>query len=427
MPKNACVTDVEQLISKKLKKELLSKKITIIGINYYPEDSAIGLYTTQKAEHLANNGYDVTVITGFPYYPQWEIPKEYKSKPYLLKETINGVNVFRSRQYVPAKPTFFKRILHLSSFTFGNFFNLFRISKPDLVISIVPFTTSILLGWFLKLSHKSTLWVHIQDFELDAASQTGLGASSTTTFFKILFKAEKILLSRASLISTISNSMMRTLHQKSCSETYFLPNWIDENKINPKTSKRHQLLGTKKIKILYSGNIGEKQDWDIFMAFCRDIDASKNQIIAVGDGAKKDWLTEEISALDHVAYHSPVPYEELSDLLCSADLHILFQKTDVLDTVMPSKILGMMASGIPSLVIGNKDSEIKKILETSNGGLFFSNYSSEVVYDVKKLIESTSRYEKMGKDAREYVLSNFSKEKILNKMTKKVRDLLYHN
>ena len=128
-----------------------------------------------------------------------------------------------------------------------------------------------------------------------------------------------------------------------------------------------------------------------------------------------------------MAYHSPVPYEELSDLLCSADLHILFQKTDVLDTVMPSKILGMMASGIPSLVIGNKDSEIKKILETSNGGLFFSNYSSEVVYDVKKLIESTSRYEKMGKDAREYVLSNFSKEKILNKMTKKVRDLLYHN
>ena len=106
------------------------KKITIIGINYYPEDSAIGLYTTQKAEHLANNGYDVTVITGFPYYPQWEIPKEYKSKPYLLKESINGVNVFRSKQYVPSKPTFFKRILHLSSFTFGNFLNLFRISKP---------------------------------------------------------------------------------------------------------------------------------------------------------------------------------------------------------------------------------------------------------------------------------------------------------
>ena len=344
----------------------------------------------------------------------------------ILKESINGVNVFRSKQYVPSKPTFFKRILHLSSFTFGNFLNLFRISKPDLVISIVPFTTSILLGWFLKLRYKSILWTHIQDFEFDAASQTGLG-SSTPTFFKILFKVEKILLSRASLISTISNSMMQTLHQKSCAEAYFLPNWIDENKINPRTSKQHQLLGSKKTKILYSGNIGEKQDWDFFMAFCRDIDASKNQIIVVGDGAKKDWLTGEINALDHVVYHPPVPYEELSDLLCSADLHILFQKTDVLDAVMPSKILGMMASSTPSVVIGNKDSEVKQIFEISNGGLFFSNYSNALVNAVEKLMESPLRSEKMGKDARAYVLSNFSRAEILNKMTEKLKTLLQHN
>jgi len=413
-------------LQKVLKTGGLSKKITIIGINYYPEDSAIGLYTTQKAEHLASNGYDVTVITGFPYYPQWKVHEEYKSKPYLLKESTNGVNVFRSKQYVPSKPTFFNRILHLSSFTFGNFLNLFRISKPGLVISIVPFTTSILLGWFLKLRYKSILWTHIQDFEFDAASQTGFGAS-TPTFFKILFKVEKILLSKASLISTISNSMMQTLHQKSCAEAYFLPNWIDENKINPRTSKQHQLLGSKKTKILYSGNIGEKQDWDVFMAFCRDIDASKYQIIVVGDGAKKDWLTMEINALDHVAYHPPVPYEELSDLLCSADLHILFQKTDVLDAVMPSKILGMMASGKPSIAIGNKASEIKQIFEISNGGLFFNNYSNTLVNQVQKLIESPLRCDKMGKDAREYVLSNFSKDKVLNKMTQKVKDLLYHN
>ena len=413
-------------LQKVLKTGGLSKKITIIGINYYPEDSAIGLYTTQKAEQLASNGYDVTVITGFPYYPQWKILEDYKSKPYLLKESTNGVNVFRSKQYVPSKPTFFNRILHLSSFTFGNFLNLFRISKPGLVISIVPFTTSILLGWFLKLRYKSILWTHIQDFEFDAASQTGFGAS-TPTFFKILFKVEKILLSKASLISTISNSMMQTLHQKSCAEAYFLPNWIDENKINPRTSKQHQLLGSKKTKILYSGNIGEKQDWDVFMAFCRDIDASKYQIIVVGDGAKKDWLTMEINALDHVAYHPPVPYEELSDLLCSADLHILFQKTDVLDAVMPSKILGMMASGKPSIAIGNKASEIKQIFEISNGGLFFNNYSNTLVNQVQKLIESPLRCDKMGKDAREYVLSNFSKDKVLNKMTQKVKDLLYHN
>ena len=61
----------------------MAKNITVIGINYYPEDSAIGLYTTQKAEALASKGHNVTVITGFPYYPAWKIKDEYKL--YALK------------------------------------------------------------------------------------------------------------------------------------------------------------------------------------------------------------------------------------------------------------------------------------------------------------------------------------------------------
>ena len=98
----------------------MNTKIVIIGINYAPEDSAIGLYTTEKAEYLVSKGFDVTVITGFPYYPQWEIRPDYKSKKYLEKEIINGVHVFRSKQYVPKDPTFIKRIVHLTSFTFAD-------------------------------------------------------------------------------------------------------------------------------------------------------------------------------------------------------------------------------------------------------------------------------------------------------------------
>ena len=58
----------------------MAKNIIVIGINYYPEDSAIGLYTTQKAEALVLKGHNVTVITGFPYYPAWETKREYKTK-----------------------------------------------------------------------------------------------------------------------------------------------------------------------------------------------------------------------------------------------------------------------------------------------------------------------------------------------------------
>ena len=37
-------------------------KITIIGINFYPEDTSTGLYTTKMAEFLQENGFNVSVM-----------------------------------------------------------------------------------------------------------------------------------------------------------------------------------------------------------------------------------------------------------------------------------------------------------------------------------------------------------------------------
>lgn len=399
------------------------KNITIIGINYFPEDSAIGLYTTQKAEYLSNKGYNVTLITGFPYYPQWRISKDYKTKPFFFKETINGVNLLRFKQYVPSNPTFFKRVIHLLSFTLGSFINLFKTPKPDLIISIVPFTSSILLGWFLKFRYRSKFWVHIQDFEFDAAAQSGL-SFKIPVFLKILYYIEKKLLDSAHVASTISFGMLKKLSQKTSSERVFLPNWIDEKK-TPTLPGPHPFLKSKKTKILYSGNIGEKQDWDNFIAFCKDTAFLKYEIIIVGDGSKKDWLLNEIKTMKHISYHPPIPYEELSSLLFSADLHVLFQKADVIDAAMPSKILGMMASGKPSLVIGNIDSEVRQIFQRSNGGLFFTAYTAQVLATIGSLLKDSSKCSKMGSAARDYIYSNFSKQKILGGLSHRVSELLH--
>lgn len=400
----------------------MSKNITIISPNFWPEDTAIGLYNTQFSKFLTDNQYKVTVITAFPYYPQWSIYKAYQSQPYLLEEINSGVRILRSRQYIPSNPTFFKRILHLLSFTFGSAINLFKTSRPDIVISIVPFTTTILLGSLLKLYYGSKLWAHIQDFEFDAANQTGYGLKSKL-LFKGLYWIEKKLLNQADVASTISQSMIKILEQKTKTTPFFFPNWIYENIIKPDSYNQHQFLKSNKTKILYSGNIGQKQDWDIFLNFCRDIDPTQYQIVVVGDGAKKKWLIDQISLYDHVEYYPPVSFTELSDLLCSTDFHILFQKTDVIDTVMPSKILGMMASGRPSIIIGNEKSEVKKTMGDSKGGLYFSNYSKAIINKIEQLTTNSSKRLQMGDSARNYVISNFSSQEIFEKVLDKLKTL----
>jgi len=400
----------------------LNKKITIIGINYYPEDSAIGLYTTQKAEYLVNKGFDVTVITGFPYYPQWKIREDYKRKPYLLKETINGVNILRSKQYVPQNPTFLKRIIHIISFTFGNFINLFKVSKPDIVISIVPFTTSVLLGWFLKIKYKSKLWVHIQDFEFDAALDSGLLKRNTKRIFKGLLWVEKKLLAKSDVASTISHGMINKLKHKTDVPTYYLTNWVDVSLFDNTENKRHPYLKSNKFKILYSGNIGAKQDWNFFFQFINELNNLEDiEVIIVGEGAEKQKVISSTKQFNFVKHFNLVPFEELTDLLCSADLHILFQKVDVIDTVMPSKLLGMMASGKPSIVTGNLKSEVETVLRKSKGGYYFDGSSVKEIIDCFMNLKKDKKSScETGINARKYVKEKFSQQEVLDKFVKEL-------
>ncbi len=403
------------------------KKITLIGINFYPEDTAIGLYSTDMVRYLIEKGHTVDVITGFPYYPQWKIKDGYKKKSSFYQEEVDGIKIYRYKQYVPKRPNFIKRIVHLLDFTFGSFFNLSKIKETDIIISVVPFTTSILLGWILKKRRKAKLWVHVQDFEFDAALQSGVTKSKKgikAVVFKMLFGIEKWLFSKADVSSTISNTMLSKLEEKTKAASFFLPNWIDSDKIDPKSSQTHSFLNSNKFKILYSGNIGDKQNWDFFIEFVNELDKEKTEVVIVGDGAKKEWLLDNIKEYDFVKYFPPVPFEELSDLLCSADLHILFQKEDVIDTVMPSKLLGMMASATPSLVTGNIESEVKKVLEESKGGYYLGQANiAQTIHVVNTFIAEKKTSQEMGFQARKYIVNRFSKNKILETLDSKLKEI----
>ncbi|WP_353777087.1 WcaI family glycosyltransferase [Winogradskyella sp. 3972H.M.0a.05] len=398
------------------------KNITLISLNYAPEDSAIGLYSTQWAEFLSKQGYNISVLTAFPYYPQWRINNDYRQKSTFLKEEENGIKIYRYKQYVPSKPTFFKRVVHMLDFTFGTFINSYKIKKSDLVIAVVPFTTSTLIGYILKKRLKAKLWIHIQDFEFDAAIQTGLG-NKKSILFSFLFRIEKWLFSKADIASTISKSMIKKLSNKTSSDKFYFPNWIDENFVNPKRSNTHKYLSSQKIKLLYSGNIGDKQDWSTFVKFCNELNPDIYDIIIVGDGSMKKWLQEELRDNNNVTIHPPVPYQELSDLLCSCDAHLLFLKQDVIDTVMPSKVLGMMASEKPSIVIGHGKSEVKSIIDESKGGLYFTEYSDAIIEMVNDLFQNENDYLNMGKNARAYILDHFSKEQIMSSFIEKLSEI----
>lgn len=407
------------------------KDITFITVNYAPEDTAIGLYTSQLAEFLVTKGYNVSVITGFPYYPMWKIPENYQDKPRFYTEEINGVTIHRYKFYVPENRNFFHRILHILSFNFGNVFNLRKIKKADLVFCNIPFTTNVLLGLFLKRRLKAKLWTSIKDFEFDAAYESGLLQQNPVSgaFKKLLYKIEAYLFVKSDIISSISFKMVDRIKLKAPkTNPVFFPDWVDVDFINPDNYSQHEYISREKFTILYSGNIGQKQNWEVYINLAKKLQQFPDiEFVLVGEGAYKNELLQvlkENNLMGFIKYYEPIPYEDLSNLLCSADLHVLFQKSDVIDSVMPSKILGMMSSARPSVITGDLSSEVARHINSSQGWGYYTNEDSDAIYNAVLTLKNDKNLQKeTGEKARAYMVENFSKNMILNSFIEKINTL----
>src|SRR5438105_15592909 len=83
--------------------------ILLIGINYAPELTGIGPYTTGLAEHFAGQGHSVRVITGVPHYPAWRRGRAPAKGP-------SNPRISRQWHFVPRKPTAIGRMLYEASF-----------------------------------------------------------------------------------------------------------------------------------------------------------------------------------------------------------------------------------------------------------------------------------------------------------------------
>lgn len=397
---------------------ILKKTITIFCCNYYPEDSAIGLYTTQLMRFLSEKNYHIKVVTGFPNYPFWKIFQGYESNPNFFKETIDQIDIYRYKQFIPKNINFSGRVLMMLSLTLGSLINSLKIKNTNLTICIIPYTFLLLPAAFFAWRKSSKLILHVQDFEFDLAFESGISKDSLLLQLlkKPVFLVEQFLLKRADFISTISNNMMEVGRKKTGKNIVYFPNWISESNINSNQFKQHPFVNAEKFTILYSGNIGEKQDWNCLIELAKKIQNSNTiEIVIVGSGAYVHTLKQQVKDFPFIKMFDPVPYADLNDLLCSADLHFLFQKTDVLDTVMPSKLLAMMASEKPSIVTGNVNSEVKNIFEKSSCGIFLSTNSiADLHNNIMTIYNDKALQSQMGSNAKKFVLQHFSQEKVLN-------------
>lgn len=327
-------------------------KLLILGLNYAPEPVGIGPYTTGLAEALAARGHDVQVVAGKPYYPQW---KAYPGQPQRRSTTTeNGVVVTRVPHYIPANPTGARRIAHHLSFAssaHGPAIKAAR-SKPDLVFTVAPSLLGVPVAARAARRAGAPLWLHVQDFEVEAAFATGL-VKAGGGLAGIARGAENRILGMADVVSSISPQMCAKLGEKGIAgdRVYQLRNWsnasFDFGAADPSAYRREWGLSDRKVA-LYSGNIANKQGLEIVIDAARALSHRGDLAFVIcGEGPNRARLAERAQGLSNVQFHDLQPAERMADFLSLASVHLLPQIVGAADLVLPSKLTNMLASGRP--------------------------------------------------------------------------------
>jgi colanic acid biosynthesis glycosyl transferase WcaI len=338
----------------------------LYGINFAPELTGIGKYTGEMAEWLAAQGASVTVVTAPPYYPAWRVEPPYRAHRYR-REKVGGADVVRCPLFVPRRLTGLKRLLHLASFALSSLPVIAWLAirqRPDLVMVIEPPLFAAPAAWLAARLAGADAWLHVQDFEIDAAFELGLLRSGRAR----ADRCERWLMRRFDRVTTISARMLDRLLAKGVprGRAALLPNWVDLDRIRPLAAARSAEREAAPVVALYSGNMGLKQGLETVLRAAQllhEAGDTRLRFVFCGDGVARPALERAAGALPNVAFRPLVPAERLNWLLNEADVHVLPQRAGAEDLVFPSKLTNMLASGRPVVATANAGTEIATLLE----------------------------------------------------------------
>ncbi|VTU27438.1 putative glycosyl transferase [Variovorax sp. SRS16] len=393
-------------------------KLLVYGINFAPELTGIGKYTGEMVAWLAAQGHDVRVVTAPPYYPDWAVWPGYSASRYTT-ENWRGAKVLRTPLWVPRKVSGAKRLLHLASFALTSVPALLAQWrwKPDVVWVTEPpmFCTPAALI-FARL-RSARAWLHIQDYEVDAAFDLGLlkGAWLRARVASM----ERSLMRRFDRISTISQRMIERARSKGTDDArlVFLPNWADVSAIQPlgADSPYRAELGIRSdaVVALYSGNMGAKQGLELLAEMALRLkDQPGLEFVFCGNGAGRAELMKRCEALTNVRFLDLQPVERLGDLLGLADIHLLPQRADAADLVMPSKLTGMLSSGRPVVAGARPETELGQV--AAECGIAVAPDDAQAFADaVVSLASNAERRRELGIRARAYAEQRFDRNAVL--------------
>lgn len=421
----------------------VNKKRLLIYAHYYiPDTASTGQILRELAEGMLEQ-FDITVICVVPSY-LGTVEEKYKTKMFY-RENINGVDILRIRVPEFSKTNTMSRVKNILTYFLGAMIATFKVGKQDYVFSISqpPILGGLLGVWGKWMKHAKFIY-NIQDFNPEQVM--AVNYSKNKLIIGTMMFLDKFSCRQSNLIITVGRDLLETVHNrfrgKKVPKTVMINNWIDEKEIYPVEESHPKVIAFKekyglngKFIIMYSGNIGLYYDLENLIRVIeavkpgtKTVDGREVVFAFVGAGSILDKLVayKEEKRLDNVVF---IPYQDKAELIYSlnaADVHWCVNAKGIKGVSCPSKYYGIAAVGKSVLAVLEKDSEIRCIIEETDGGLCSDPCDYDAVgKNLKWFIENAGTVDivSMGKRSRENLVQNLTREVSVKKYAEEILKL----
>lgn len=345
-------------------------RLTIINQFYAPDISPTAHLSASLAQHFADEGHDVTVITSRGGYSE-DARDNPETDDAQLNEDENTVTVKRVWTPRLGKGNLLKRLIDYAFFYVGTFYTAARTERQDVIISL---TTPPFIAWagiLHKLIYQRTrviLWN--MDCYPEAPERAGM-IKTDGPVSKVLQFFNRALFKRIDHLVGLDTAMIDLLMSRykprgKALPTTIIPNWEDadffpDHAEHPEWEgiERHGLKD--KFVVLYLGNMGVGHDFDTALTAAEQLkDDDRIRFLFIGGGKRKEPTAEEAQrrGLTNVIVQSYVPKSETPSVMAGASCALISLRENMLGVMSPSKLHSNLAMRLPILYVGPPTSNV---------------------------------------------------------------------
>ena len=286
--------------------------------------------------------------------------------------------------------------------------------RPDVVVlSNVPLLSMFVLTMSLRMRRVPYVFWH-QDIYSEAIRVIARDRFGPLGRFIgwIAGRVERRVARSAAAVVAISDNFLEQLEawgvQKS--KVHVVPNWaaIDEMPLRPRDNawaKAHDLVDVP--VVMYAGTLGLKHDPSVISRLAQTAPTGSHTVV-VSEGKGREWLESEAGDVPGLTLLDYQPYEQLPDMLASADVLLVVLESNASRYSVPSKVLNYLCAGRPVLALLPPDNAVAQMVETAEAGLVVAPGDADAASAaLNSLLSSPTTRDRMGTAARRYAERTF--------------------